>query len=405
MIMRSRLWQMLIAGLLFSMTIYWMGPLSQKVVGHFWLKPGVTQTIGGSQTSVSFQGMILQGKALESPDILPVYGSSEFSAVSEFHPSHLFEGKPTGFTPFLVGRGGTQDIIHALNMAALGNSLKDKKITVILSAQWFNSEGISSTYFKQNFSPLHAYRMLFNSSLSGQTKHQLIERLLVFPGAFDEEPTLYALLKSDLLAGQTPSFQRVRLEVKGRMEMAALEVNDAVKTILFTQQLSPVDVARNVTTTAPALPSWLELKDKAIGQGKALAQNNRFNILNTYYSEYVQPELAKNRGAATEAGLNTSPEYQDLELLLQTLKEAKAKPMFIIVPVKGLWYDYIGFPAGERKAYYARIEKIVRDKGFQVTNFGDHEYDPYFLQDIMHLGWKGWVYVDEALDRFYHEGA
>jgi len=47
---------------------------------------------------------------------------------------------------------------------------------------------------------------------------------------------------------------------------------------------------------------------------------------------------------------------------------------------------------------------MVKDKGFQVENFGDHEYDAYFLQDIMHLGWKGWVYVDESLDRFYHEG-
>lgn len=116
---RSRLWPMLIAGLLFAMTIYWMGPLSQQIVGHFWLKQGVTQTIGGSQNPVTYQGMILQEKAMESPDILPIYGSSEFSAFSEFHPSRVFEGKPTGFAPFLVGRGGTQDIIHALNMAAL----------------------------------------------------------------------------------------------------------------------------------------------------------------------------------------------------------------------------------------------------------------------------------------------
>lgn len=399
-----RLGPMLMAAILFSMTIFWMGLLNQKVVGYFWLKPGVTQTIGASQSSVPFQGMILQGKTLESPDILPIYGSSEFSAVSEFQPSQLFMGKPTGFAPFLVGRGGTQNIIHALNMAALGDSLKDKKIVVILSPQWFTPEGISPAYFKQNFSPLHAYRMFFNASLSDQTKHQLIERLLAFAGAFDEEPTLYALLKSDKLTGQTPSFQRVKLEVKGRLEMAALEVNDAVKTILLTQQINPVTVARNASATEPTLPSWLELKDKASKSGKALAQNNRFNIMNTYYSKYVQPKLAENRGSATSAGLYPSPEYQDLELFLQILKEAKAKPMFIIVPVNGLWYDYIGFPTGERKAYYARIETMVRDKNFQVANFGDHEYDPYFLQDVMHLGWKGWVYVDESLDKFYHEG-
>jgi len=135
-----------------------------------------------------------------------------------------------------------------------------------------------------------------------------------------------------------------------------------------------------------------------------LAQNNQFGILNTYYRDNVQPKLVETLGSATKAALYPSPEYQDLELLLQILQEAKAKPMFIIVPVNGPWYDFTGFPIAERKAYYARIEKMVQDKGFQTVNFGEHEYDPYFLQDVMHLGWKGWVNVDEALDRFYHEG-
>ncbi|MHA4074727.1 D-alanyl-lipoteichoic acid biosynthesis protein DltD, partial [Bacillus cereus] len=27
--------------------------------------------------------------------------------------------------------------------------------------------------------------------------------------------------------------------------------------------------------------------------------------------------------------------------------------------------------------------------------------DKYFLKDHMHLGWKGWVYIDEAIQQFY----
>lgn len=400
-----RLGPMLMAGLLFLLTIVWMGSLTQQLVGHFCLKPGVTQTIGGSQTPVAFQGLILQEKALESLDILPIYGSSEFSSVSEFDPTHFFEGQPTGFAPFLVGRGGTQDIIHALNMAALSDSLKDKKIAVILSAQWFTPEGISPAYFNQNFSPLQAYRMLFNSSLARQTKNQLIQRLLTFPEAFNEEPTLYELLSQHLVTGQMPNFQSLRLVVKGRVEMAALEAQDALKTIAYTRLISARSAAINATTTAPPLPSWLDLKDKAVARGKVLAQNNSFGILDAYYSKNIQPKLAEDRGLASDEALYPSPEYQDLELLLQILQEAKVKPMFVIVPVNGPWYDYTGFPLGERTAYYARIETMVRDKGFEVANFGNHEYDLYFLQDVMHLGWKGWVCVDEALDRFYHEGA
>jgi len=404
MIMR-RLGPMFITVILFSMTIFWMGPLTKAVVGYFWLPQGVTQTLGSSQSAAIFQGMILQEKALASPDISPVYGSSEFSAYSEFHPSRMFEGKPTGFAPFLVGRGGTQDIIHALNMAALGGSLKDKKITIILSSQWFSPEGIAPGYFNQNFSPLHAYQMLFKDSLSESTKQQLSERLLDFPATFNEHPTLQALLSQQVASGRRPSFQSVDLEIKGRIEMAALEAKDAAKTILLTRQLNPDYIARNVTSTASVLPAWSVLKDKATEQGKTVTQNNQFGILDEYYSEHIQTKLLENKGSAAKATLYPSPEYQDLKLLMQILQEVKAKPLFIIVPVNGPWYDYTGFPVAERKAYYARIETMVRDKGFQVANFGDHEYDAYFLQDIMHLGWKGWVNIDEALDQFYHKGA
>ncbi|AFQ46136.1 D-alanyl-lipoteichoic acid biosynthesis protein DltD [Desulfosporosinus meridiei] len=401
---RNRLGSMVAALILFGLTIVLMGPLTQKVVGLFWLRPGVTQTIGGSQTPVSFQGMILQKKALELPDVLPVYGSSEFSAVSEFHPSILFEGKPTGFAPFLVGRGGTQNLIHALNLGALGGSLKDKKIAVILSAQWFTPEGISPAYFQQNFSPLQAYRMIFNSSLSAESKNQLAKRLLEFPGAFAETPTLQALLAQKSQDSRKASLRGLLLETKGRVEMAAYEAQDALKTIDYSRLISPRSASINASVTAPPLAPWLELKDQASEQGKTMTQNNRFGILADYFSANIQPGFEENRNSAAHSGFYPSPEYEDLELLLNILQETGARPLFIIVPVNGAWYDYTGFPLGERRGYYLRAEKMIKGQGFQVANFGDHEYDTYFLQDTMHLGWKGWVSINETLDRFYHEG-
>ncbi|MCY8210741.1 hypothetical protein MOC18_04865, partial [Bacillus spizizenii] len=28
----------------------------------------------------------------------------------------------------------------------------------------------------------------------------------------------------------------------------------------------------------------------------------------------------------------------------------------------------------------------------------------YFMKDTIHIGWKGWVYVDKAIDEFYKTG-
>lgn len=39
--------------------------------------------------------------------------------------------------------------------------------------------------------------------------------------------------------------------------------------------------------------------------------------------------------------------------------------------------------------------------GFDVLTMEDKEYEPYFMRDVMHLGWKGWLYVDEKITEHY----
>jgi len=39
----------------------------------------------------------------------------------------------------------------------------------------------------------------------------------------------------------------------------------------------------------------------------------------------------------------------------------------------------------------------------KTADFSDKEYEKYFLKDIMHMGWKGWVYFDEAVFNFYNQ--
>ncbi|WP_144497900.1 D-alanyl-lipoteichoic acid biosynthesis protein DltD, partial [Bacillus paralicheniformis] len=94
-----------------------------------------------------FQGMYLQGKALEDPKYLPIYGSSELSRLDAFHPSNYFKVNNQGFTPYLVGKGGSQSLIHAINFAAQSGQLKGKKIVFIISPQWFQKDGSDESHF------------------------------------------------------------------------------------------------------------------------------------------------------------------------------------------------------------------------------------------------------------------
>jgi len=42
--------------------------------------------------------------------------------------------------------------------------------------------------------------------------------------------------------------------------------------------------------------------------------------------------------------------------------------------------------------------------GCAVADFSDREYEQYFLYDIVHFGWTGWVDVEEAIYDFYTQG-
>lgn len=409
---RRSLGPVLVALVLFFFTLSSLEPITGAFLDRFYFKPGVVQAAGSSQTPIAFQGVVLQEKALTTPDILPVYGSSEFSAVSEFHPGKVFDGKPTGFVPFLVGRGGSQSLIHSLSLAAQGDTLKGQKVAVILSAQWFILEGMKAEYFSQNFSPLQAYQILYDDSFSPQLRGQIVDRLLEYPEVLKSYPILEKNLRqygdgAERSWAEAP--YTITNRVAGWTEMKALILRDTMETARFLPLLNDDVVNRNADTVNVNWEAgtnsldWVKLRKAADQRGKELTGSNSFNVLDSYYTKYITPDLKKSKGASGGASFYPSPEYQDLQIVMDVLNEQDAEALFIIVPTHGKWYDYISFPREARKEYYTRVSEMVQKNGFKVADFSGHEYEPYFLQDIMHLGWKGWVYVDEALDKFYHE--
>lgn len=96
-----------------------------------------------------------------------------------------------------------------------------------------------------------------------------------------------------------------------------------------------------------------------------------------------------------------SKEWDDYELFLKTCKELELKPYFIIVPTNGFYYDYLGLSKEKRTQFYDKLESMAKDHGFDYLDMRQKEYEPYFFKDIMHLGWKGWIYVSKKITEYY----
>ena len=101
--------------------------------------------------------------------------------------------------------------------------------------------------------------------------------------------------------------------------------------------------------------------------------------------------------------MRETDEYNDLRLFLDICEELDIEPMLVSVPVNGFYYDYTGLPQSERQQYYQNIREIASEYDVQLLDLSSQEYTPYFLHDIMHLGWKGWVYVIQGVHEFYQQ--
>ena len=60
------------------------------------IKPGVIETVAETPYPDLFKEILLQRAAIKMPDVIPIYGSSEFNFGGIYNSTKFFAGKPTG---------------------------------------------------------------------------------------------------------------------------------------------------------------------------------------------------------------------------------------------------------------------------------------------------------------------
>src|SRR4030095_6002729 len=80
------------------------------------------------------QGLAFQRAAAYAPNVLPLYGSSELTALRVPERANVFfRTAPTGFQVSPVGAGGMPPLIILQKIGALGLALRGKKLAISLS--------------------------------------------------------------------------------------------------------------------------------------------------------------------------------------------------------------------------------------------------------------------------------
>ncbi len=347
-----------------------------------------------SLSATVFKNRSLKAEALGSKkeNYIPFFGSSELNRMDRYHPAVMAE-RYHNYKPFLFGSRGTQSLPQLFNMAMIPQQMHNKKAVYIISPQWFVRQGVMVNAFKY-YNGAYANLMWLKqanpkSPYDRYTAHRLIQ-LLGDDGTVTQDAAKIAAGKP--LTGWD------RFNINMRIKFLSHEDD------LFSSFSINSNYENRIKPKVKLLPrqlNYADLSATAVKEHDYNSNNNRFGILNGFYNSTVKPDLRKTHNSQRSFNYTKSPEYGDLEVVLNQFKKTNSNVVFMITPVNAKWEKYTGM---SMPMYYRTVDKIklqLRSQGFNhIVDYSHKGGQDGFMQDTIHIGWAGWVDFDRQISPF-----
>ena len=329
-----------------------------------------------------------------TPNTFVLLGSSELVATinEDYHPNKIFNYND--FNIMQIGTSYSQNIIQATTLGSIEGSMTKRKVAIIESVQWFEKDGTHQDAFLNKASQEHIFQTLSNKKISKDTKEKLIDRIIEITKGNKLQNDLYKKYKSYFIEG------------KGAfIDKKLLEFDNAIYSFKLKQTFYQKHAKSDYPSLGDKTPDydWEKMTNQFVEEVKKKTDNNDYAVDNNYYNTYLKDRYASLKDSNKDLSYLESPEYSDMELFLTVAKELGIEVEVIIFPVNGKWNDYTGVSREMREKTYKKIEDVAKSHGATVLNYGNREYDDYFLFDVMHVGVKGWMEVEKELYKFANQ--
>ena len=326
-----------------------------------------------------------------TPNTFVLLGSSELVATinEDYHPNKIFNYND--FNIMQIGTSYSQNIIQATTLGSIEGSMTKRKVAIIESVQWFEKDGTHQDAFLNKASQEHIFQTLSNKKISKDTKEKLIDRIIEITKGNKLQNDLYKKYKSYFIEGKGTFIDKKLLELDNT---------------IYSFKLKQIFYQKHAKSDYPSLGDktpdydWEKMTNQFVEEVKKKTDNNDYAVDNNYYNTYLKDRYASLKDSNKDLSYLESPEYSDMELFLTVAKELGIEVEVIIFPVNGKWNDYTGVSREMREKTYKKIEDVAKSHGATVLNYGNREYDDYFLFDVMHVGVKGWMEVEKELYKF-----
>ena len=332
-------------------------------------------------------------------DTMLVLGSSEFRHGKKtiYHPAKLF--KKQNVSLMMVGGPYNQCLYHSIVLGSVEKQLKKKKVVLMLSPTWFYKGGVDGEKYALRFSETEYMAFMENSSIPKSTKEYVAKRSEKLLTSDNSMLTRVKMYDRMFVYGHGTSVDNILYKIRKAYvtDKDYITVNGVLKTTKISKLSS-----YNDSVKSPKSINWGSLEEKA-AKGASKRSHNPFFMSDRVWAKKFAARAKISKGIHNSETYKTSPEYDDLQCFLDICKDNNIKPMLVILPQNGYWYDYTGITAAKRAYFAKRIKKMAKANNAEVADFTGDDYMPYIMVDAAHPWGVGWVKINEKVYKFYNQ--
>lgn len=361
-----------------------------------WHEHHSNKTIQRAAVSISptvFKNKSIKTQAIgkKHPYYVPFFGSSELNRMDRFHPV-VMAARYHHYRPFLFGSKGTQSLPQLFNMNMMSAQMKNGKAVFIISPQWFVKQGVLPAAFKYydgTYANLLWLKQANPRSPYDRYTAKRLNQLLGDNGTVGSDARKIAAGKS--LNSWDRSLINFRITLLRNQDnlFSGININSNYDTRIHPKE-----------RLLPQNYNYADLQVIAKKQARKETSNNRFGVLNKFYNSRIKGTKGLKNSQKHFSYLR-SPEYADMQVVLNQLVRTHTNVVFMITPVNAKWEKYTGL---NMNMYYKTVDKIkyqLRSQGFNnIVDYSHRGNETGFMQDTIHIGWVGWVDFDHRIAPF-----
>ena len=309
------------------------------------------------------------------------------------HPAVLSEKYKRNYRPYFLGQRGAASLTQYFGMQQMLPQIENKTAVYVISPQWFTKKGYSPAAFQQYFNSDQLTSFLHQQEGDIAAQYAAKRLLQLYPTVAMKD-NVKKVADNQKLSNFDKQYIRLISRLNNR--------EDALFSSLFSEHNENYEkLVQPQVNRLPDKFSYSDLEKFATRDAQRNTTNNDLGIDNKFYKHRLRKRIKKLKGTQKRFSYTKSPEYNDLQLVLNQFAKSKTNPIFVIPPVNAKWTAYTGLSQEKYQQAVKKIRYQLESQGFKnIADFSNDGGKPYFMQDTIHMGWLGWLAFDKAVNPF-----